>query len=249
LFTTLHYAGAMTSWKAAAFAVFSCALASCTSGPVGEDPSIEVASLQTLPPPAAGDYAMPPSVSLIRPLDKLKIEVFGVEELKRETAVDSDGTLDFPLIGSVQANGLTAGELATSIEDGLRGPYVRDPHVTVAVIDTPGQLITIGGEVKEPGRYPAVGSMTLLDAVATGGGANPTAKLSEVIVQRTVDGQRYIGIYNMKAIARGNYADPQIYPGDVIMVGDSPVRRALGYLVAASPLLTSAVILFDRTSN
>lgn len=222
-------------------------LASCT-GPLGQDPSVEVASLETLPPSAA-DYTMPASVSLIRPLDKLRIEVFGVEELERELSVDSDGQLDFPLIGSVQANGLTAGQLARSIEDGLRGPYVRDPHVTVAVLETPGQLVTVGGEVREPGRYPAVGSLTLLGAVAVAKGASPTAKLSEVIVQRTVDGRRYIGIYDMKAIARGNYADPQIYPGDVVTVGDSPLRRILGYVVSASPLLTSAVILLDRTGN
>jgi polysaccharide export outer membrane protein len=239
----------MTIWNVAAFAALSCALASCASGPLGADPSVAVATLETLPPPATSDYAMPPGVALIRPLDKLKIEVLGLEELERELSVDSDGRIDFPLIGSVEANGLTAGELAAAIEDGLRGPYVRDPQVTVAVLETPGQLITVGGEVTEPGRYPAIGSMTLLDAVAAGGGASPTAKLSEVIVQRMVDGHRYIGIYDMKAIARGNYADPQVYPGDVVMVGDSPARRLLSAIVSASPLLTSAVILFDRTSN
>jgi polysaccharide export outer membrane protein len=239
----------MKRLKPVAVVALACLLASCASGPVGEDPSIEVASLETLPPPAAGDYAMPAGVALIRPLDKLKIEVFGVEELGREINVDSDGTLEFPLIGSIAANGLTAGELAGAIEDGLRGPYVRDPQVTVAVLETPGQLITVGGEVGKPGRYPVVGSMTLMDAVAAGEGTSAAAKLTEVAVFRTVNGQRYIGLYDMKAIARGNYPDPQVYPNDVVMVGESQTRRFLSAVVGVSPLLTTAVILFDRLGN
>jgi polysaccharide export outer membrane protein len=202
--------------------------------------------LSALPPPAAGDYVIPPGASAIRPLDNLKIEVFGVPELTREMNVDVDGTLRFPLVGEVQANGLSAGELATRLANGLRGDFVVSPQVTVAVLERPAQLITVGGEVRTPGRYPAVGSMTLLEAIAVGGGASPSAKLSEVIVFRTVDGQRYVGLYDMKAIARGNYPDPQIYPNDVIMVGDSPARRVLASIVGVAPLLTTGVILIDR---
>ncbi len=237
---------AMRSWKTAAMAGMLCVLGACATGPIGEDPSIELTSLNSLPPPGAADYAIPAGASALRPLDKLKIEVFGVPELAREINVDVDGTLDFPLIGRIKANGLTAGELATQIEDGLRGDFLRNPDVTVAVLESPAQLITVGGEVEKPGQYPAIGSMTLMDAVAAGGGTSSSAKLSEVIVFRTVNGQRYVGLYDMKAIARGNYADPQIYPNDVIMVGDSPGRRLLAGIVGVAPLLTSGVILIDR---
>lgn len=239
----------MTKWKAAALAVPLALLGACASGPIGQDPTIEVASLETLPIPDAGDYAMPPGVSRIRPLDKLKIEVFGVEELERELTVDADGTLDFPLIGTVAANGLTSGELAAAIEDGLRGPYLRNPDVTVAVLETPGQLITVGGEVDEPGRYPVVGSMSLMDAVAVGNGGSDAAKLTEVAVFRTVGGRRYIGLYDLKAIARGNYPDPQVYPNDVVMVGESQTRRFLNAIAGIAPLLTTGVILIDRLGN
>jgi polysaccharide export outer membrane protein len=160
--------------------------------------------------------------------------------------VDVDGTLDFPLIGTVEANGLSANELAARIEDGLRGPYLKNPDVTVSVLESPAQLVTVGGEVDKPGQYPVIGTMTLMDAIAAGGGTSSTARLEEVAVFRTVNGQRYIGLYDMKAIARGNYADPPIYPNDVIMVGESQTRRFLGALAGVAPLLTSAVILIDR---
>jgi polysaccharide export outer membrane protein len=239
----------MSKWKTAAVAALLLVLGACAAGPVGQDPSIELANLSALPVPGAADYALPPGTALIRPLDKLKIQVFGVEELEREINVDSDGTVDFPLVGTVQANGLTATELAARIEDGLRGSYLLNPDVTVAVLESPAQLVTVGGEVEKPGQYPAIGSMTLMDAIAAGGGTSPTARLSEVIVFRTVGGQRYVGIYDMKAIARGNYADPQVYPNDVIMVGDSPARRLFANIVATAPLLTSGVILIDRLSR
>jgi polysaccharide export outer membrane protein len=240
----------MTKWNAAALAAPLALLGACASGgPIGQDPSIEVASLETLPVPGIEDYAMPPSVARIRPLDKLKIEVFGVEELERELTVDADGTLDFPLIGTLAANGMTSGELAAAIEDGLRGPYVRDPQVTVAVLETPGQLITVGGEVDEPGQYPVVGSMSLMDAVAAGNGGSDAAKLTEVAVFRTVGGQRYIGLYDLKAIARGNYPDPQVYPNDVVMVGESQTRRIFNAIAGVAPLLTTGVILIDRLGN
>jgi len=236
----------MSNWRFGGCAAMILALSACATGPAGEDPSIELAQLEALPAPGAADYALPPGTSLLRPLDKLKIDVFGVEELSRELQVDAAGKLDFPLVGAIEANGLSATDLAMRIEDGLRGPYIKNPDVTVSVLESPAQLVTVGGEVDKPGQYPVVGSMSLMDAVAAGGGTSPTAELEEVAVFRTVNGQRYIGLYDLKAIARGNYADPMVYPNDVIMVGESQTRRILGALAGVAPLLTSSVILIDR---
>lgn len=240
------YGNPMAKWRHGALAVSLLALGGCATGPAGEAPSIELAQLETLPAPGATDYALPQGISLVRPLDRLKIEVFGVEDLSRELQVDPDGNLDFPLIGVVEANGLSATQLAARIEDGLRGPYLRNPDVTVSVLESPAQLVTVGGEVDKPGQYPVVGSMTLMQAVAAGGGTGPAAQLKEVAVFRTVNGQRYIGLYDLKAIARGNYEDPAVYPNDVIMVGESQTKRILNALAGVSPLLTSGVILIDR---
>jgi len=82
--------------------------------------------------------------------------------------------------------------------------------------------------------------------VNNAGGLSDYAKSEEVLVSRTVQGQKYIGVYNLTAIERGNYPDPAIYPNDVITVGDSPSKRLLQSVLAFVPLLTTTAILVDR---
>jgi polysaccharide export outer membrane protein len=68
-----------------------------------------------------------------------------------------------------------------------------------------------------------------------------------VLILRTVDKQRYIGVYSIRAIERGNYPDPQLFPNDVVMVGDSVQRRRLeAILQILPPLLTSSAILIAQ---
>lgn len=220
----------------------ACALlTSCAgSGPIGEAPSIEVADLSALPAPTVEQ------TSVIRPQDSVRVTVLGFPDLSRELVVASSGTFQFPLIGVVQADGRTPLAISQDIADRLRGDYVVNPEVTVDVVEQPGRLVTVGGEVNRPGMHPALRSMSLLEAVALGGGTSDTAKLSEVLIFRTIDGQRYIGLYDLRAIQRGNYSDPQIYAGDIIQVGDSPTLRRIQAITALAPLVTTPIILLDR---
>lgn len=216
-------------------------LASCaSSGPIGEAPSVEVAELSALPAPSLEE------MSAIRSQDSLRISVLGFPDLSREFVVANTGTFQFPLIGVVNADGRTPVEISKEIADRLRGDYVVNPEVTVDVIEQPGRLVTVGGEVNRPGMHQALRSMSLLEAVALGGGTSDTAKLSEVLIFRTINGQRYIGLYDLRAIQRGNYVDPQVYAGDVIQVGDSPTLRRIQAVTALAPLITSPIILLDR---
>ena len=217
-----------------------------TAGPIGTAPSIQVADLTALPAPAAEDYRLLDDVGLIRPFDRLKISVFGFPELGRELQVGASGSFEMPLINTVQASGRAPTDIAQEIETRLRGPFVVNPEVTVDVTETAPRTMTIGGEVRTPGRYPVIGSMSLLEAVAVGGGVSEFADLEDVLILRTVNGQDYIGAYNVKAIQRGNYADPAVFPGDIVMVGDSPARRRLANIMTLVPLITTPLILFDR---
>lgn len=204
------------------------------------DPGIEIAELSALPAPETDETA------IVRPQDSLRIDVLGFPELSRELQVTANGTFPFPLIGTVDASGKEPMAIAQDIADRLRGPYVVDPVVTVDVLEQPGRLMTLGGEVARPGRYPVFGRMSLLEAVATGGGTTDTAKLKEVIIFRQVGGQRYIGVYDLGAIQRGNYGDPTVYPGDIIQIGESPALRRLQAITSLAPLITSPIILLDR---
>jgi polysaccharide export outer membrane protein len=100
--------------------------------------------------------------------------------------------------------------------------------------------------VKKPGSYPVIGKMTLIKAVAQAEGTAQFASLKDVVVFRTVDGKRYAGLYNLSAIRKGIYEDPEIFANDVVVVGDSPGRRLFQDLLQASPLLTTPLIILAQ---
>lgn len=77
-------------------------------------------------------------------------------------------------------------------------------------------------------------------------GLSEYAEYDDVLITRIVDGQRYIGLYNIEAIQRGNYPDPVLYPNDIVMVGDSPGRRRLDNILQFVPLVTASAIVIDR---
>ncbi len=204
-------------------------------------------SADELPEPTRVDLLSSNRPYLIGPFDKLKIDVFGIEDLSnKEVQIDASGRLSFPLIGVVEASGLTPGELANLLEDKLGGRYIRDPQVTVNLEETISQVITVDGQVEKPGLYPVIGRMTLMRAVATAQGASEFAKLEDVVIFRSVNGQQLAGLYNLKAIRRGTYSDPEVFANDVIVVGDSQARRLFQTLIQASPLITTPLIILFR---
>jgi polysaccharide export outer membrane protein len=81
-------------------------------------------------------------------------------------------------------------------------------------------------------------------AVSTAKGTAEFAKLSDVVVFRTVDGRKMAALYDLKAIQRGAYSDPEIFANDVIVVGDSPGRRLFRDILQATPLLTAPIIAY-----
>jgi polysaccharide export outer membrane protein len=217
-----------------------------TSGPSS---GVQVAEGE-LPPPERSDLLGQNRPYLIGPFDKLIIDVFGIDELsKKEVQTDAGGRISFPLAGIVEAAGRTPAEVEDILEERLRGRFVRDPQVTVNHKETVSQVITVDGQVREPGLYPVIGRMTLMRAVATAQGAAEFAKLEDVVIFRTVKGQRMAALYNLKAIRRGNYADPEVFANDVVIVGDSQARRLFKDALQIVPLLTTPLILLLQNNN
>jgi len=195
-----------------------------------------------LPAPNRKDLTASDRPALIGPLDTIQVDVFNVPELSREMQVDASGRIAMPLAGTIDARGRTAGELANEIQAALRGRYVRNPEVTVNIKSSVSQVVTIDGQVVEPGLYPVTNQMTLLRAIASAKGLSEFARQDDVVVLRTVNGRKMAGLYNMAAIRRGAYDDPAIYANDVIVVGDSPQRRLFRDLVSLAPLLAAPLI-------
>lgn len=195
-----------------------------------------------LPAPVRTDLTAGDRPSLVGPLDTILVDVFNVPDLSRELQVDSSGRISMPLIGTIDARGKTSAELAAAIEGALRGRYVRNPEVTVNIKSSVSQVVTIDGQVVEPGLYPVTNQMTLLRAIASAKGFSEFARQEEVVILRTVNGRRMAGLYDVGAIRNGAYDDPPIYANDVIVVGDSPQRRLFRDFVAVTPLLAAPLI-------
>lgn len=214
-----------------------------TDRTIGAAPSIEATDLSQLPAPDSGRLIS------VRPLEKLDIRVVGVDSLSGSYTVDDAGFLRFPFVGQVSAAGISHTAVADRIAAGLRGRYVLDPQVLVQPGNQNLISVSIGGQVGKPGTYPAETSATLIRAINNAGGITDTAKSDDVVVLRSVAGAKYVGVFNIAAIQRGNYDDPAIYPSDIIYVGDSPARRSLETFLQFVPLLSTAAIFVDRIGN
>lgn len=195
-----------------------------------------------LPPPDRGNLIAADRPALIGPLDTIEVDVFGIPDLSREMQVDASGRIAMPLAGTIDARGKTAEELARVIEGALRTRYVREPQVTVNIKSSVSQVVTIDGQVVEPGLYPVTNQMTLMRVIASAKGLSEFARQDDVVILRTVGNQRMAGLYNVAAIRRGAYEDPPVYANDVIVVGDSPQRRLFRDFVSVTPLLAAPLI-------
>lgn len=139
--------------------------------------------------------------------DHVRVTVYGEPNLSGEFTVDGRGGLSLPLIGNVNAAGMNAGELEKKIVGGLSPQYLNDPKVAVEVITY--RPFYIVGEVRNPGSYPYVNGMSVINAVALAGGFTYRAQEEGFDISRSVDGDQR-RIYGKKTTG--------ILPGDVITV-------------------------------
>jgi polysaccharide export outer membrane protein len=219
------------------------ALGACVhKEPFGPAPGLTAVEQTELPPPQRADLSAADRPSLIGPLDVIEVEVFGVPELSKELQVDLSGQIAMPLIGQVDARGKTPVELSQQIASLLRGRYVRNPDVTINVKASVSQVVTVDGQVTQPGLYPVTNQTTLMRAIASAKGLSEFANVDDVVILRTVNNQRMAGLYNLGAIRRGHYPDPIIYANDIVVVGDSPTRRLFRDIVSTAPLVAAPLV-------
>lgn len=222
----------------------SLALAACASvdRSYGGSGEFAVTSLTELPAPAS-------TLPRFSPMGIIEVTVAQDEALSGTYVIDENGMLDFPLIGNVAALGLSPTQLAAVISSRLSGEYVIDPSVTVNAINAAPPTVSIGGQVRAAGNYPMANATTLMRAINSAGGLGEYAKADDVLVFREVGGERYIGLYNLEAIMRGNLPDPALYEGDIVMVGDNPGERRLERILQIMPAITSSLVLIDRVGS
>lgn len=139
--------------------------------------------------------------------DRLRVFVYGQPNLSRSYTVDHDGTITVPLIGSVHARAKTVKDVAGAIRSKLGAEYVRDPQVTVDILQN--RPFFILGEVKTAGQYPYVSGMTIETAIAIAGGHSDRASMRSYRLTRRVNG--FVEVIE----APGDYV---VQAGDTIFV-------------------------------
>lgn len=138
--------------------------------------------------------------------DKLRIIVYGEDDLGGQYDIDGTGMVRLPLVGQVQAAGLTVRQFEQQVKAKLDQGYLKDARVSVEVANY--RPFYILGEVNKPGEYPYVNGMSVLTAVAMAGGYTYRANESEVYVRRN-------GSTEEQSV---NADQTNINPGDIIRV-------------------------------
>lgn len=141
--------------------------------------------------------------------DKLRLTVYGEEDLSGEYLVGGEGALSLPLIGEIAAGNLTLAELQEAVAERLRAGYIKEPRVSVEIINY--RPFYIFGEVKESGEFPYQAGMSVLNAIAIAGGYSYRANM------------RHVYITHKGASAELRYPANQetiVMPGDVIRISE-----------------------------
>ena len=158
--------------------------------------------------------------------DKIRVIVFGEDDLGGEFQVDGNGRISLPLIGELQAAGETAAALEQQIAAKLADGYLQDPKVSVEI--TTYRPFYVIGQVNRPGEYPYVNGMSALNAIALAGGYTIHANEGPIYVRRN-------GSVREEKLEADQMT--RIYPGDVIRVPISPFWAVMSVI---SPLAGAA---------
>jgi polysaccharide export outer membrane protein len=207
-------------------------LAACASGRGG---NISYDATNFGAPDAPSVVAVDDTYKLA-PLDTVSINVFQVADLSKDYVVDQSGRMTMPLLGRVDAVGLTTTELADRIAAGLNSKYLRDPNVTVTLKESVSRVFTVDGSVRQPGVYQLNTAMSLVQAIAVARGTDDLANPRRVAIFRTISGKRSAAAFDLTSIRRGEASDPTVYAGDTIVVDGSGVKEAQRNLLQSLPL-------------
>jgi polysaccharide biosynthesis/export protein len=230
-------------FKAAVASAASLALTGCGSHLYNQLPTNDAAYHVMHPI----DQAVVPGKYQITPGDELTYSVLGEADMAIEKLiVDDAGFIQVPLAGAVKVGDLSTAEAKHEIETRL-AHYIKDPDVTLNITTPMPHLVSVEGEVTQPGSYAITRDTTLLGALAMAKSPTNKASFNEVVIFRTIDGKRMAARFNVTHIRAGIDPDPQVLSGDVIMVGLSHFKSMYRDVLQAAPLFNAFAQI--RTNN
>jgi polysaccharide export outer membrane protein len=190
-------------------------------GPQGSTQTTQTASSR---PEAARPEGVNPPVKVgkdyvIGSDDVLDVSVWKEQELTRTLQVRPDGKISMPLLGDVQAAGLTPSQLAQTVSERLK-KFLTAPQVTVILTQINSQRVYVTGEVTRPGAYPVLPGMTILQAITSAGGLTQFANGKKIFLMRDENRVQAKHPFNYKEVLDGRKAEEnlQVKAGDTIVV-------------------------------
>jgi polysaccharide biosynthesis/export protein len=184
-------------------------------------PLLSSCAQQAGPLPSALVEAQPITENyLIGPEDVLEVMVWKNADLTRVVRVRPDGKVSLPLLGDLQAAGLTAAQLQEAISTGLAQYYKEPPQVSVLVQEVNSYAIFLLGEVRKPGRYVVKTGTTFLQALTLAGGFTDFAATNRIILRRQDPANHAETVMSLRykdavASQQGNVL---LQPGDTVII-------------------------------
>lgn len=190
--------------------------------------SAQVIRSAAMPPPGNNQS----KTDLVRPLatgyrlspnDTIHVRVFQEEELETTARIAKDGTISFPLVGSMALGGKTLAEANAAILQGLRN-YLINPQISLRITEYSKRRFTILGQVNHPGIFdmPDENALSLLEGIGLAGGYSRIANPSKVIVKRRAPEGEQLFRLDAREMAKSKTAPSfQILPGDTVIVEES----------------------------
>jgi polysaccharide biosynthesis/export protein len=189
----------------------------------------------TAPPPAAPPAAettgpvaqIPPGTDyIVGPLDVLNVRIYGEDKLSGKIRVDNDGSFPFEYLGRVKAEGMTTGQIEMYLAKALGDGYLRNPQVSVEVMEYRSQSVFVTGEVRSPNKYMLPGNSTLMDVLTLAGSVTQNAgnwvQITHVRQGAEVLGPAVSADYDMRVnlrdIQTGKAQNIKMRDGDTIFV-------------------------------
>jgi polysaccharide export outer membrane protein len=156
---------------------------------------------------------------VIGPDDVLDVSVWKEQDLTRTLQVRPDGKISMPLLGDVQAAGLTPSQLAQTVGDRLK-KYLTAPQVTIILTQINSQRVYVTGEVTRPGAYPVLPGMTVLQAITSAGGLTQFANAKKIFLMRDENHIQTKYPFSYKEVLDGRKAEENlaVKAGDTIVV-------------------------------
>lgn len=175
--------------------------------------------MAALPSRAAGKEDLSASTYVIGQGDILFISVWKDESLTREAVVLPDGTISFPLIGIVKAEGRTVDELKSDMAERINR-YVPNPVLSVSVKNPASLYVYVIGRVNNPGRFVLNSTVNVLQALAMAGGLNPFAENNGIKIMRTENGASTVLPFRYNDVVKGKSLEQNVFlkRGDVVVV-------------------------------